>query len=194
MRFPMCKKTAFLLLVLALVVPFFSCGSSGNSNGHVSYLTIPQSNHVIGLQIDAKSGKLSAAAGSPYTSGNSPSGIAVTPSKQFLYVANSNDNDISLFTVNAGNGSLTEVMPRAAAGTNPVALATDPAGKFLFVVNQGSDNISVFSIASGGTLSEVTGSPFRVGSGPTQVLVTQSGKFLYVANTNSSSLSAFSID
>jgi 6-phosphogluconolactonase (cycloisomerase 2 family) len=193
MRFPRWNRSILSLTVIALAIPFSSCGSNSSStSAHNSYVTVPQSNHVVVLHIDDTSGNLSAISGSPFAAGDSPSGIAVTPSKQFAYVANSNDNDISLFTIDSGNGSLTEVMPRTTAGTNPVALAIDSTGNFLIAANQGSNNVSVFSIASGGKLSEVAGSPFAVGSGPTHLVATHSGS-LYVANTNSLSISAFTI-
>jgi 6-phosphogluconolactonase (cycloisomerase 2 family) len=182
-----------LMSAVFLAITLSGCGSSdsSNSNTHPAYLTVPQANHVIGYRINDDSGKLSTMSGSPFGTGVSPSAVSVAPSRSFVYVTDSVDNDVVAYSADGNSGSLTEISPRTPAGTSPVAVVNDPSGAFLFVANQASNDVSAYAIGSGGKLTEVTGSPFRVGAAPSALAVSPSGKFLYVSNANSSSISAF---
>ena len=64
---------------------------------------------------------------------------------RFAYVANYNDNSVSLYTVNATTGQLRH-NGYAAAGTNPYSVTVDPSGKFAYVANVNSNNVSAFTI------------------------------------------------
>ena len=106
------------------------------------------------------SGSLSSVSGSPFITGNSPRAVLIHPSKKFVFVANSLDNTISLFTVGA-SGALTEVTPRTPTVNSPGVLATDSAGNFLYVANTVANSISVYAVDSAtGALAEIAGSPF----------------------------------
>ena len=142
------------VLVCALTIAGLAgCGSSGTK--HPAYVTIPSTNQVLGFNIDDKSGSLSPIAGSPYSAGPSPMVATIHPSRKFLYVANSQENDISLFTIGK-DGGLTEVMPRAKAGVAPLALAMDANGAFLYAANESSGSISAYAInSSTGALAPV---------------------------------------
>ncbi|HYL13302.1 MAG TPA: beta-propeller fold lactonase family protein [Terriglobales bacterium] len=180
------------ILILLMAAAAVSCGSGSSHGSHPAYVTVPGNNHVVGFNIDNKSGALSIMSGSPFATGNSPSAVTVHPSKKFAYVTNAADATVSLYTIGT-SGVLTEVMPRVATGTNPTALTVDPGGSFLFAANAGSNSISVYSInSSTGALSEISGSPFPATS-PRGLVVTPSGKFLYAANATSGSVSVFTI-
>src|SRR5262249_21251116 len=125
--------------------------------------------------------------------------IAVTPSVNAAFVANSASNSISSYTINT-DGTLTAVSGTTPTGKTPVALAVDPAGKFLFVANQVSSDVSVFSI-SGTTLKSVgapvttipAGLSYPNGTLPSGLIVSASGKFLYVTSQLANFVSAFSV-
>jgi 6-phosphogluconolactonase len=130
--------------------------------------------------------------------GTSPFAIALSPSRDALFVDNTASETISSYTINS-DGSATAASGTVKTGTMPMGMAIDPAGKFLFVANQGSSNVSVFSISTA-SLKEVAGSPFTtiplgstVATGPTSVVVSATGNFLYVSNTFTGTVSAFSI-
>src|SRR5216684_8412808 len=128
--------------------------------------------------------------------GKTPAGAAVTPNGKFLYVVNSGSSNVSAFSVNLQNGSLTAVSGSPfAAKSGPSSVATDPSGKFLYVANKTSGDISAYNINSGtGALTPVTGSPFTAGTGPAALKVDPSGKFLYAANSGSNNVSAYTIN
>lgn len=117
---------------------------------------------------------------------------AVVP--RFAFVANTTDNTVSIYTVNATSGLLRD-NGYVLVGTKPVAVTVTPNGQFLYVANSGSSNVSAFSVnLTNGTLTPVTGSPFTSKTGPSAVAVDPAGKFLYVANKTSGNVSAFTIN
>jgi 6-phosphogluconolactonase (cycloisomerase 2 family) len=118
-----------------------------------------------------------------------------TPSPEtvprFAYVANSSDNSISIYTVNAATGELRSrgyVFVGNLSSPVSVSVAYETVAgivtaKFLYVANAGSNNISAYQInPSNGSLTSV-GSPFPAGRSPSSVTVDPTGRFVYVANS-----------
>jgi 6-phosphogluconolactonase (cycloisomerase 2 family) len=114
---------------------------------------------------------------------------------KFLYVPNSDSNDVSAYSINASTGALTEIAGSPFGADQMPALATaDPAGQFLYVINQGnpivSPAISSYAIGANGALTENQASPFPVTTGlppPSPALfnkpiVHSSGKYVYLTN------------
>ena len=71
----------------------------------------------VGVKSD---GTLTAISSSPFSTGKTPSAVAVDPSGSFVYVTNSGDNNISIFTINSNN-SLTSGGTMT-TGTSPSSL------------------------------------------------------------------------
>lgn len=66
-------------------------------------------------------------------------------SPRFAFVTNTNDNTISIYTVNATSGLLRND-GYALVGSKPEGVTVTPNGKFLYVTNSGSSNVScIFS-------------------------------------------------
>ncbi|MEW6684185.1 MAG: beta-propeller fold lactonase family protein [Nitrospirota bacterium] len=113
---------------------------------------------------------------------------------RFAYVANTTDNTLSMFLVDAATGRLMPI-GYVLVGAAPVAVATDPASKYLYVANRDDDSISGFTVEERtGTLLEMADSPFATGAEPVALLVDPTGEFLYTANQAGESISVFSID
>ncbi len=151
---------------------------------------------IAGRSRDTNTGVLSVLVGSPFGNigGDNPQGIRVTPNGTFAVIANFATNNVSVMSLTAGTGMLTNVGGSPfAAGTGPIAVAIDQSGKFAFVVNQGTNNLSVYSIGAQGGLAPVAGSPFTVGASPQAVAIDPSGKFVYVSAADGS-ISAFSLN
>ncbi|MDO8990766.1 MAG: beta-propeller fold lactonase family protein [Sideroxyarcus sp.] len=116
----------------------------------------------------------------------------VTPSPRFAYVANSSDNTVSIYTVNAATGQLRH-NGYAMTGASPHSVTVDPSGRFAYVANWGDNTISAYNInVSSGALTGVGTVP--AGTWPYAVTVDPSGKFAYVANEASFNVSAYTID
>jgi YVTN family beta-propeller protein len=82
------------------------------------------------------------------------------PNGKFLYVADSGNDDVSVFSID-GSGGLTLSSTNAAAGNTPTALAMEPDGNYLFVADTGVNELTIYSIDSGsGDLTPITNSPY----------------------------------
>jgi len=150
---------------------------------------------VLLLRITGSTGAITKVAQTPQVTHMSPNGMALLPSKKFLYVANSLDNSISIFIV-GGDGTLTvKGTPTPEGGSGPHAAVIDPSGKYLLVTNSFTNDISVLSIDStSGALQQVQGSPFPANDSPDEILIPPSGKFVYVTNPGDGVVTAFTFN
>jgi len=106
--------------------------------------------------------------------------FAVIPSRQLLYVTNTNEGGVYAFSIGS-SGELTPLTgsPFNVPLTNPLGLAADPSGKFLYTGNIWDGSILESTIdPMSGALTAATGSPFDAGTCCT-LTVDQSGGFLY---------------
>lgn len=133
--------------------------------------------------------------GSPFVTGKNPFGLVIDPAGKFLYTANTGDNTISEFTINA-DGSLTQNSgsPLGETFVSPTGLLIDVSGKYLYVANQGSTNVAAYSIGSDGGLTLLSSSPFGTAAQPTVIATDSSGKFLFVGNQSSPVIQSFTLD
>jgi Lactonase, 7-bladed beta-propeller len=154
----------------------------GTSGGEIQGIVRQPNGGATGLQL-----------GSPSSSGGtSPQGIRVTPDGKFVVVVNQGTNNVSVFSLNATTGALTEVpgspfasgqQPGPVAIDPPVLAGTAPSGKFVFVGDTGGNSLSAYTIDSAGSLRPVTGTPIPLGTNaqPSSIAVDPAGKFVYVS-------------
>jgi 6-phosphogluconolactonase len=120
----------------------------------------------------------SASTGSSGTGGGAPKG------EPFVYVGGYG-NQIHIFHLDVGDGSLTPVGSPVDAGTNPSFLAVDPAHHTLFAVNEdgaGKGAVASFHLDAGtGSLSFLSRVSSQ-GDGPAHVSTDKTGGFAFVAN------------
>ena len=136
------------------------------------YFSNEQGCSVTGYRLDRATGTLSAvqtitSLPAGFTARNTCSQIHLTPSGQFLYVANRGHNSIAGFAVD-GTGHLTSVghVPTEAV---PSAFGLDPAGHFLFAAGTASGRLASYRInTETGTLSPLATD--AVGQRPAAVL------------------------
>jgi len=127
--------------------------------------------------------------------GHIPSSVAVDPRAKFVYVANSDSNNISAFSISTA-GQLAPIAGQPFADEiSPLSLVIDPTGSFLYSANSGSGNVQAYSIdLQSGQLTAIQGSPFAAAGSPSSLAIDPLGKFLYVANGVSNNVSAYAID
>ena len=166
-----------------------------------------QSGAVWGFSINSSSGVLSPVPGSPYqvraavqASGKVPLVMspAITPSGQFLYVADLANNQIDSFSVDQNSGALTAIgSPAKGQATSPFAITVDPSGKYVYGTDWFNDIVMAYTIQSDGTLTAMAGAPFTLtaaGAPETDIKIDAAGKYLFTANTTQSNLSVWSIN
>jgi 6-phosphogluconolactonase len=191
-----CLPRIFVAFVVVVVLAgvSLSCGNSSHSTSgpnHNAYVTLPSRGSVLLLHISGATGAITLGAETPQVQDTTPTGIALLPSKKFLYAVNSFANTISIFKV-ASDGTLAlSGTPTPAGGSSPNAAVIDPSGKYLLVTNNLGNTVSVFSVDAGtGALAQV-GSPVPANQNPAEILITPSGKFVYVTNPGIGMVTAF---
>ena len=129
--------------------------------------------------------------------GNGAAFTALNPATHTLYVANINDNTVSVINTATCNTIIIsgcgQVPPTVQTGSGPVAIAVDHASDTIYVANVNDGTVSVINGAAcnaqntsgcGQVPPTVT-----VGSGPDALAIDQATGTLYVANGNDTTVS-----
>jgi 6-phosphogluconolactonase (cycloisomerase 2 family) len=196
-------KARILWAVLAAIGGLAGCASGSKT---FLYVTGPGTNEVFQFRMHSN-GSLTALSQPTAAVGSAPTSVVLQPSGNFAYIANSAGNNVTLLSVNKGNGELTipatnNPIPSLNppnifnTGTGPIAIAPSAAHPFLFVANLGSGDISAFTVdPKTGNLGGVTGSPFAIGASfhPTSIAISPKGNFLYVVDPALAQIAAFSV-
>jgi len=107
--------------------------------------------------------------------------IAVTPDNKFVWVANPDNDSVSVIDVqNDANQRVAEIK----VGNEPNNLAISPNGQSVYVANTVSGSVSVINTASREVVRSI-----QVGTEPYGVALTPNGTKLYVANARSNDVS-----
>jgi len=177
----MLKKATALLLMGLSAATWTGCTTTSS---HYVFAAIPANNTIAVYREDPNSGILTALLNSPFAAGKAPEAVLLHPSGKYLYVANSGEDDISLFSIAPSTGILTEVSRTSTSGLTPLYMALDATGGFLYVVNDlsaPSSNLSVFQVASDGTLT-LTNSPYPLGVTARSMALAPSGNFIFIGS------------
>jgi YVTN family beta-propeller protein len=112
---------------------------------------------------------------------------------QYAYAANSLDNTVSQYAIDAG-GALSALTPATVGvGATPLSITVDPTGRYAYVANANNGTMSQFMVGAGGALSPLTPATVAGVSDPASVTVDPTGRYAYVANSNDSTVSQFLI-
>ena len=166
----------------ALIPNFASPGLTLNGVGGVvivqkQWLYVAQGSQIEAFSINGTTGALTALTGSPFASSNpEASSMSTDPAGKFVFLSGANDNQVTVFSVNQKDGSLTTV-GSFPTGFFAAEATTDGLGKFLYVTagNLGGE-VAVYSIGSTGSLTPISGSPFPISIA--QLEAEPTGKFL----------------
>jgi 6-phosphogluconolactonase len=190
-------RIALSLLAIALA----GCGkasSNGNGLSPIAFLYVvgQGSNDIIALG-EESTGQLGSLGVPTIPTNPIPVAMTITPSRNFIYVANSTSNTVSGYTLNHSTGSLapvgTAVLP-SPTGPNPIGVAVDSKGQFLYVLNAANSSVSVFSIdPTRGLLTQTAGSPFPVLANADFLVASPTSEFLFLASTPTGLIGAYAI-
>ena len=118
--------------------------------------------------------------------------------KHYAYVANSESQTISAFTIDPETGTLAAIegSPFPAGGVHPWSVAISPSGTFLYVLNYATRDISILRIdASTGALTTTSGSPCPTGGTyPSWISIEPTGRFIYAADSAMNVVSGFAMN
>jgi 6-phosphogluconolactonase len=180
-------KVSLAALFLA-AVPACSGGATGGVGGASSATTSEGSSGVGGS--GGASGTAGSTGGAASTvsasasTGASGTGGGPPKGEPYVYVGGYG-NQIHIFHLDVGDGSLTPVGSPVDAGTNPSFLAVDPAHHTLFAVNEdgaGKGAVASFHLDAGTGQLTFLSRVSSQGDGPAHVSTDKTGGFAFVAN------------
>jgi len=120
--------------------------------------------------------------------------LAMDPAGGFLYVANAQSFNISVFAIDSSTGALTPVGPPLFTGLTPLNMLVAPSGNYLYMT-AGSEplgDIAVFSVNAG--VLQLVSLSSSYGVNPTGLAIDPSGTYLYAANSSSPNIAIFAIN
>ena len=118
-----------------------------------------------------------------WRAGQHPCEMVLSRDGKYLFVANANDNTVSVLDTRTGRASETlwaTLFPNSPRGATPNSLALSPDGKMLFVANANINAIAVFDVSAPGHGRSLGFIPS--GWYPRSVRVTPDGRELLIAN------------
>lgn len=120
---------------------------------------------------------------SAVATGNDPISIAIDPSGEYLYAANSSSSgpDIAMFRINQGpavvqdqKGDLTPLGSSTSSGNQPVSMRVDYTGKYLYAISRLRRQVLAYSVdANSGALTPVANTPVTTGTVPMQLSLSE---------------------
>ncbi|MGH9512247.1 MAG: beta-propeller fold lactonase family protein [Terriglobales bacterium] len=137
---------------------------------------------VFGFQINASTGALTPAEGSPYLLSN-PDLVIADPTGNFVYAIYNGLKSIASFNINRSNGELSLTADLTPGGLF-TALSTDPYGEYLYAATNAGQIYGFAVNQNVGSLAPVPGSPFTI-PGATYAFALSAGyQYLYAGISN----------
>ena len=138
------------------------------------------------FSFDSSSGDLASVNSTltPKQSGDADYGIAIAPSGDYLYVAETGIGALRVFSISSSNGTLSETTSLGSpykTATGAYGVLVDSTGSYVYVTNRTQGTISGFSIGSTGALTALSGSPFATGTLPQTIVEDKSDTYIAVA-------------
>jgi len=97
----------------------------------------------------------------------SPSFLAVHPSRKYLYAVNeSGKGMVTAFAIDAATGKLQKLNSVSTEGSDPCHLSVDKSGRSLAVANYGSGNVALIRMNPDGSLGDIAARDQHTGTGP----------------------------
>lgn len=130
--------------------------------------------------------------------GNGPL-YGTTDKNGYMYVANSTDNSVTAYLINADGTWFPSGTLSVTGATTVINVVVDPTGQFLYVLDQGGASggqvfaYNLVPALSSNVFGTQIGQPQAVGSSPTGMAVDPAGVLLAVDNKGSNSISLFTI-
>jgi 6-phosphogluconolactonase (cycloisomerase 2 family) len=129
--------------------------------------------------------------GVPFKAGAQPTSIASAPDGNVIYVTDSANNDVLVYSANSGILTPVSGSPFP-TGNAPAAIVVDASGNHVFVANSLDSNLTVYS-SNGGVLSSL--GVYTTGTQPVAIGIDPSlNEYIYTANFLGNSVTGFQVN
>ncbi len=129
--------------------------------------------------------------GVPFKAGSQPTSIASAPGGNVIYVTDSANNNVLVYSANSGILTPLSGSPFP-AGNAPAAVVVDGSGNHVFVANSLDSNLTVYS-SNGGVLSSL--GVYTTGTQPVAIGIDPSlNEYIYTANFLGNSVTGFQMN
>lgn len=167
--------------------------------GHLLVQGTPEFN-VRAYWVNPDTGALTTIAGSPFASPAFPSSLDVDSSGKYLYVANTQSNQLTAYGIDNGDGSLSQLASSPLnVGATPVVVATEDdttalrlSSKFVYATDP-AGSIRSYTIGADGMLAAAA-VPSVPASAPLGITLDPRGRFAYVADPGANAVRIYAVD
>jgi 6-phosphogluconolactonase len=141
-------------------------------------------------------------AGDPADASPTPSFLAVSPDRRFLYAINETDEfdgektgAVMSFAIDPATGGLTFINRVVSQGRGPAYVSVDKTGRFAFVAHYNGGCITVLPIAGDGSLGEAVDTRFHGADARAHSIVPDpDNRFVFVPNLGLDNVSQYVFD
>jgi 6-phosphogluconolactonase len=156
--------------------------------------------NVRAYSVHPNTGALTVIGGSPFASPASPSALDVDSSGKYLYVANTQSNQLTAYRIDSGDGSLSQLASSPTnVGASPTVVTSEEdttplslSSKFVYVTDP-AGSIRSFNIAADGTLS-AGAVPSLTANAPLGITLDPQGRFAYVADPGANAVRIYAVN
>ena len=152
-------------------------------------------------QTGASAGALTLLSNTPVPTGSAPF-FATTDVNGHVFVANSGDQTVSVYSIDTSNGTtagqLKQVgsnFPVAVAGSTVFNVITDPTGKYLYVLDSpaATGHVYAYNLDSTGAITSQIGTAQATGQSPIGMAIDPTGALLAIDNNFDANISIFQV-
>lgn len=176
--------------------PYPFAGSAANipvtdASGNYLFITDASgsSNNLYTYSVNRTTGAITPLA--TYSAGNAPIELNFDQSGKYVYVTNSTSHDLSIFSFNSSNGSVTSLGSKSVAAGTPTGTYLHPTLNVLYEIEVIPEQIEVFSIASDGSLTSLQ---TISSTGFNSLLFDPLGRYVITGNDEAKTLTGYLID
>jgi 6-phosphogluconolactonase len=163
-----------LIFILSLTVISAASDAPSSKSKYILYVgtyTEKGSKGIYAFRYDAASSELTSLGVGAET--NSPSFLAIDPTRRFLYAVNEISNykgaksgGVSAFSIDHKTGKLTFLNEVPSGGADPCYIEFDKTGKYVLVANYTGGSVAVFPVQADGHVGEASAFVQHTGTGP----------------------------
>ena len=146
--------------------------------------------------LDLSSGLLTAR-GTVDTGVSSPSYLAFSPDRRFLYAANEAsgaNSKVLAYRIDSSTGSLQKINEGVSGGDGAPHLSVTPDGKWVLVAHYGSGHVSVLGVDANGGVAAAVDVQRPANETSHQVVTDRSGSAIFVPNVNANTVFQFKLE